>query len=107
MYANGQGVAKDYKKAVALYREAAQAGSADAVLNLGAMYFQGFGVAHDLVAAYALANVAASMEGGTPSNAVSNRDITTGSMSAAQIKLGDALTSRMQKDGLLKALDSR
>ena len=42
-YHNGEGVPKDEKKAVELYRRAAAKGSSDALLNLSAMYYHGQG----------------------------------------------------------------
>ncbi len=47
MYANGEGVAQDYKQAVAWTRKAAEQGNVDAQRLLGAMYFNGSGVAQD------------------------------------------------------------
>src|SRR5690606_40942624 len=47
MYKNGNGVAKDYKKAVEWYQKAAEKGNADAQFNLGVMYKNGNGVAKD------------------------------------------------------------
>jgi TPR repeat protein len=45
MYANGQGVAQDYKEAVNWYRKAAEQGDERAQYNLGVMYAIGQGVA--------------------------------------------------------------
>ena len=47
MYANGQGVPKDYAKAVKWYRKAAEQGDARAQFNLGVMYTFGQGVPKD------------------------------------------------------------
>ena len=47
MYGNGQGVAQDYKLALAWYRKAADQGNANAQFNLGCMYEEGQGVAQD------------------------------------------------------------
>ena len=47
MYANGDGVRKDVRKAVKWYRKAADQGLADAQFNLGVMYANGEGVAKD------------------------------------------------------------
>ena len=47
MYASGRGVAKDEAEAVRLYRNAVDAGSAMAMLDLGVMYENGRGVAKE------------------------------------------------------------
>ena len=47
MYANGKGVAQDYKKAVKWYTLAAEQGDASAQYHLGLMYANGKGVAQD------------------------------------------------------------
>ena len=44
MYYNGKGVRQNYKKAVELYRKAANQGVASAQYNLGIMYYHGQGV---------------------------------------------------------------
>ena len=46
-YEHGEGVAKDPRKAAALYCEAALAGDADALFNLGWMYANGRGIGRD------------------------------------------------------------
>lgn len=53
-YANGDGVAQDPARAVALYTRAADAGSADGAYKLGWCYDTGFGVAPDVARALAL-----------------------------------------------------
>ena len=47
MYANGQGVARNYKEALRWYQLAAQQGDAEAQSNIGLMYSEGEGVAQD------------------------------------------------------------
>ncbi len=47
MYAKGQGMSQDYKKAVVWYLKAAEQGDADAQTSLGVMYNVGQGVAQD------------------------------------------------------------
>ena len=47
MYANGEGVPKDYAEAVKWYRKAADQGHAEAQVNLGTMYTNGDGVEQD------------------------------------------------------------
>ena len=59
MYANGTGVAQDYKEAVRLYGLAAAQGDADAQYNLGVMYTNGTGVAQDYKEAVRLYRLAA------------------------------------------------
>ncbi len=59
MYANSNGVAKDYTQAVYWYRKAAEQGHAWAQSNLGLMYLKGEGVAEDYILAYKWANLAA------------------------------------------------
>ena len=47
-YYNGEGVERDYRKAVYWYTKAAEQGNADAQCNLGTCYFWGNGVVKDL-----------------------------------------------------------
>ena len=47
MYANGEGVARDYAEAVRWYRKAAEQGHAVAQNKLGVRYARGEGVARD------------------------------------------------------------
>ena len=51
LYANGEGVAQDYEKAVYWYKKAAAQGYVSAQYNLGLMYAYGKGVAQDYVSA--------------------------------------------------------
>jgi TPR repeat protein len=60
MYANGEGVTRDYAEAVKWYRKAANQGYARAQSNLGTMYSNGHGVPQDYLLAYMWFNVAAS-----------------------------------------------
>ena len=52
MYANGEGVRKDFKEAMRWYRMAAEQGDTYAQNRLGFMYSEGQGVRKDLVLAY-------------------------------------------------------
>lgn len=61
MNARGQGIEKNEKEGVKLYRKGAELGSADCVLALGRCYLQGIGVEVDSVMAYAL--FSASLDG--------------------------------------------
>ncbi|MFA4871976.1 MAG: SEL1-like repeat protein [Patescibacteria group bacterium] len=51
MYESGQGVPKDYAKAVEWFQKAAEQGNPHAQLNLGNMYYNGQGVSRDYVKA--------------------------------------------------------
>ena len=51
MYDTGNGVKKDYKKALYWYEKAAEQGDAFAQNNLGVMFHNGFGVKVDYVRA--------------------------------------------------------
>ena len=51
MYADGQGVPRNYKLAVKWYRKAAEQGDVMGQVNLGEMYIQGQGVFRDYVQA--------------------------------------------------------
>lgn len=55
MYANGDGVQLDYKKAVAFYQASAKQGFKAGQEDLAGMYQDGQGVPKDLVLAYAWA----------------------------------------------------
>lgn len=46
-YYNGRGVARDYAEAMKWYKQAAEAGNANATYNVGYLYFNGQGVAQD------------------------------------------------------------
>jgi TPR repeat protein len=59
MYAEGQGAARDYGKAVQWYQRAAEQGDAAAQYNLGMVYAQGQGVPRDNARAYFWYNLAA------------------------------------------------
>jgi hypothetical protein len=58
MYANGNGVPKDYKQVVHWYHKAAGQGDAGAQYNLGVMYEYGIGVLQDYKNAYMWFNLA-------------------------------------------------
>ena len=60
MYVNGQGVKKDYQKAIKLFKPAAEQGYAPAQNNLGYMYQKGYGVTQDYIRAYMWLDFAAS-----------------------------------------------
>ena len=58
MYANGEGVLKDFAEAVRWYRMAAEQGLAMAQFNLGVTYANGQGVLKDSVLAHMWYNIA-------------------------------------------------
>jgi hypothetical protein len=94
-YYIGLGVAANYAEALKWYREAADHGHASAQRHLGIMYGLGQGVPQDFIQAYKWYTLAAAQN---DSNAVHNRDIISGSMSASQIaearRLSDECFSR-------------
>jgi TPR repeat protein len=92
LYANGQGVAQDYKTTVKWYTLAAEQGLADAQNNLGAMYANGQGVAQDYVKAHMWYNIAAI--DGRNKNAAPNRDAIARKMTAAQIARAQELATK-------------
>jgi len=59
MYARGLGVEKDEARAIALYREAAGKGDADAMFNLGILLEDGRGARADVAEAFRLYRAAA------------------------------------------------
>ena len=73
MYAEGQGTARDYGKAVQWYQRSAEQGDAAAQFNLGMVYAQGQGVPRDNAKAYFWYNLAAMELGG---DAAKRRDET-------------------------------
>lgn len=70
IYAKGQGVPQDHKKAVHWYQKAAEQGNADAQHTLGFMYAEGQGVPQDFKRAYVWSSLAAAQGKGA-----NNRDI--------------------------------
>ena len=62
MYAEGQGVTKDYKKALYWFEKSAKQGFVKAQNNLGQMYYNGEGVTKDYVIAYKWAALAKAHE---------------------------------------------
>ncbi len=82
MYANGQGVPRDYAEAVKWYRRAAEQRQAFAQLGLGFMYANGLGVPQDYVQAHLWYNLAAAQGDDT---ALEGRELVAKSMTPAQI----------------------
>jgi len=64
MFANGQGVERDYAAAAEWYRKAAEKGVAAAQTKLGRLYAEGKGVPRDMEYAYAWYSVAAELGNG-------------------------------------------
>jgi TPR repeat protein len=60
LYAKGQGVPQDYKRAAQWYRKAAEQGYANAQYRLGMMYAEGQGVPQDYVQAFKWIDLTAS-----------------------------------------------
>jgi TPR repeat protein len=83
MYANGQGVPKDYTIAVRWYRFAAEQGNASAQSNLGTMYGMGTGVIQDWVYAHMWGNLGASNGN---ENGGKLREIATKQMTPSQLE---------------------
>jgi TPR repeat protein len=73
MHAEGDGVPKDYNKAVAWHRKATQQEDAAAQHNLGVMYVNGQGVPESSVVAYALYNLSAAVDPSDGNTATNNR----------------------------------
>jgi len=59
MYKNGEGVEKNFEKAVQCYKKAVALGHSDAMNNLGVMYENGEGVERNVYKAYQLYKKAA------------------------------------------------
>ncbi|MDC0305257.1 sel1 repeat family protein [bacterium] len=89
IYANGNGVPKDYAEAVKWYRKAAEQGDASAQVNLGWMYDKGKGVPQDYAKAYMFYNLAAAQG---HKNAEKNREQIGEAMPQEQIAEGQKLT---------------
>lgn len=106
MYFNGTGVQQDDQAALKWFRLAADQGDAFAQFALGNMYFMGRGVSANLVASYALGNLAATEVPGYFTQPAQMRDAAAGQMSAQQLEAGQALTRAMRAGHPLKALDS-
>ena len=85
---------KDYATAASLFRPLAAQGNASAQYNLGVMYDNGQGVTQDNVYAHMWWNIAASSG---DANAVKNRDIVAGKMTAADISKAQGLARECVK----------
>lgn len=92
-YAEGEGVPRDYRAAVAWYRRAAEQGHATAQRMLGAMYARGRGVAQDYTVAYKWLTLA-SVRG--EESTVQARDALATLMTPAQI----ADAQRVAREGV-------
>jgi len=74
MYANGQGVTKNYVEAAKWWRLAAEQGDAPAQFNLGVMYRDGLGVPQDYVRTHMWFDLLASRSPVVPQNLVGGRN---------------------------------
>lgn len=106
MYFNGTGVPQDDQAALRWFRMAADQGDAFAQFALGNMYFMGRGVTKNLVACYALGNLAASEVPASFTQPAQMRDFVAGQMSPQQIQDGQTLTRDMRKGSPIQALDA-
>ena len=88
MYANGDGVRRDYAEAIKWYRKAAEQGHANAHRSLGVVYDNGYGVPEDDVAAYAWFSVAAASGNDM---ARKNRDSIKGRLTPSQHEKGQTM----------------
>ena len=103
-YANGDGVAQDYKKSVLWYRKAAEQGNTAAQNNLGVFYENGQGVSKNQVAAYALYHRA--NENQPTESRGNNCRSAAEKLTPAEIKAGVGLSQAMADPAqMLKALD--
>ena len=94
MYYDGQGVPRDYKKAVYWYEKSAKQGYADAQYNLGVMYSTGRGIPQDYKLAYVWFNVA-SAQG--YEDAKKARDIVEEYLTPATLTEAQALSNEYYK----------
>ena len=90
MYANGEGVPKDYAKAAYWFLKAAEQGIAEAQNNLGTMYQYGEGVPKDYVQAYVWMSIAATQGN---ANAQKGKGTLKKEMTREQIAKGQELSS--------------
>ena len=105
-YEKGQGVQQDYGQAVQWYLKAAQQGNARAQNNLGTLYDRGLGVPRNMVVAYALFNLSATLDSSNRNRAAQNRAVRVKGMTAQDIEAGQALTRQISRPGNLRqALD--
>ena len=109
IYEHGQGVPQDYARAVHWYRKAAEQGEASAQGELGFMYEHGLGIPQNYVIAYALINLASAsddLEQFESDADIAARSNIASRMTKQQIAAGQELTRRMQRMGVLEAINS-
>jgi uncharacterized protein len=105
MYANNQGVQKNYTEAAKWYRLAADQGNVRAQFVLGGMYALAQGVPQDNVQAYMWVSLAAAQDNPDGQNATKLLDIIAKGMAPAQIAEAQKLArewktkSEMSVDG--------
>ena len=94
MYASGEGVSEDSRKAVKWFHKAAKQGHAGASAALFLMYNKGKGVSEDYVEAFAWVNLAAELGN---DKAVISRDWLRRPMTAEQVDKAEKLTAELRK----------
>jgi len=107
MYLKGIGVPLDNQKAMTWFRRAADRGDANAQFYLGFMYEQGQGEKTNRVAAFALYSLNTTQHHTERTLASLYRDRLIDTLSATEIKQGQALTQKLlQSKPMTKALDA-
>jgi len=105
-YEQGKGVPQDYTKAMDWYQKSADQGNAGAQESLGEMYENGRGILTNVVVAYALYNLSATIDPSSNNSATDRRDNLVKGMTVSQTEKAQALTQRMMNKqiGVIKAL---
>ena len=101
LYEEGKGVPQNYAQANNLYLRAMKQGNADAMVNRGLMYANGFGVSKDPVQAYMhfLLGAAYAQDQETRDTVVKLRDETAAKLSKQQLARGQVMADKFaQRD---------
>jgi TPR repeat protein len=93
MYDKGEGVARDYAKAISWYTMAAEQGDEKAQSSLAVMYGEGKGVERDDKLAYAWSSLSASSGN---RRAARNRDILEERLSPRELSEAKEMATRLQ-----------
>jgi TPR repeat protein len=91
IYAKGNDVPQDHKKAAYWYKKAAEQGYADAQHSLGFIYAEGQGVPQDLKLAYVWSSLAAAQGKG-----INNRDVIAKMLTPQQLSEAQDQAAAMQ-----------